>query len=201
MATPERSSQRDRAREGIELVTIMVAAMWAVEIVDSIDSHRLDSDGIVPRSFGHLYGILAAPFLHASFTHLIGNTIPFVLLGLMIALAGAGRLAAVTVIVALVSGLGTWLTAPAHSVTIGASGIVLGYATYLLSRGVFNRSGGELAMGVVVGLVFGGALLWGLVPHPGVSWQAHLFGAVGGVIAARVLAPTSKTAPPPQLAA
>jgi membrane associated rhomboid family serine protease len=196
MATPERSSRRDRAREGIELVTIMVAAMWAVEIVDSIDSHRLDSDGIVPRNVGHLYGILTAPFLHASFGHLIGNTIPFVLLGLMIALAGAGRLAAVTVIVALVSGLGTWLTAPAHSVTVGASGIVLGYATYLLSRGVFNRNGGEVAMGVVVGLVFGGALLWGLAPHPGVSWQAHLFGAVGGVIAARALAPPRKPALP-----
>ena len=92
-----------------------------------------------------------------------------------------------TVVVALVSGLGTWLVAPEHSIHIGASGVVFGYATYLISRGFFNRSLFELLIGAVVGVVYGGALLGGLVPEDGVSWQGHFFGAVGGILAARML--------------
>jgi membrane associated rhomboid family serine protease len=179
--------RREQFADGASLVAAMAAIMWVVEVIDSLDSHRLDSDGIVPRSASHLYGILAAPFLHASFSHLLGNTLPFVVLGLAIALAGAARVLAVTAIVALASGIGTWLTAPGGSITIGASGVVFGYATYLLSRGLFDRSVAELALGALVGVLFAGALLWGLAPHPGVSWEAHLFGAIGGVLAARML--------------
>jgi len=174
--------------EGARVIFVMAAAMWVIEVVDSLDGHRLDRDGIVPRSVSHLYGILFAPLLHASFGHLIANTIPFVLLGLTIALASAARVVAVTAIVALASGVGTWLTAPAGSVTLGASGVVFGYATYLVSRGMFNRRIGELLIGIVVAVLFGGALLSGLLPRSGISWQAHLFGALGGVLAAEMLA-------------
>ena len=167
MALQALSRRREQWMEGARVVFVLAAAMWVVEVVDSLDSHRLDSDGIVPRSVSHLYGILFAPFLHASFGHLIANTIPFVLLGLTIALASAARVVAVTAIVALASGAGTWLTAPSGSVTLGASGVVFGYATYLISRGVFNRRIGELAIGVVVAVLFGG---------------------IGGVLAARMLA-------------
>ena len=184
--TSAHPSRRAELADGARVVLAMAVVMWVVEVVDSLDSHRLDSDGIVPRSVSHLYGILAAPFLHASFAHLLGNTVPFVVLGLAIALAGAARVLAVTVIVALTSGIGTWLTAPGGSVTVGASGVVFGYATYLVSRGLFDRSVSELALGVLVGAMFGGALLWGLAPHPGVSWEMHLFGAIGGVLAARM---------------
>src|SRR5438132_9269570 len=188
MALPALSRRREQWMEGARVVFVLAAAMWVVEVVDSLDSHRLASDGIVRRSVSHLYGILVAPFLHASFGHLIANTIPFVLLGLTIALASAARVVAVTAIVALASGAGTWLTAPSGSVTLGASGVVFGYATYLISRGGFNRRIGELAIGVVVAVLFGRALLWGPLPHSGISWQAHLFGGIGGVLAARVLA-------------
>jgi membrane associated rhomboid family serine protease len=101
---------------------------------------------------------------------------------------GAGRVALVTLIVIVVGGLGTWLIAPAHSVTVGASGVVFGYAGYLLARGFFDRSALELATGVVVGVVWGGALLASLVPHYGISWQGHLCGGIAGVIAAWLLA-------------
>jgi membrane associated rhomboid family serine protease len=169
------------------VIGILLAVMWFVEIVNAIDGQRLDGDGIHPRTLNGLPGIVSAPFLHAGFGHLIGNTIPFVLLGLLIALAGARRVVAVTVIVALVAGLGTWLTAPAGTSTIGASGIVFGYAGYLIARGIFTRRILELAIGVLVLVLFGGALLWDLVPHTGVSWQAHLFGGLGGVAAAWLL--------------
>jgi membrane associated rhomboid family serine protease len=94
----------------------------------------------------------------------------------------------VSLIVALVSGAGTWLTAPGGSVTVGASGVVFGYATYLISRGLFNRKLVELGLGLVVLVVFGGALLYDLIPHTGISWEAHLFGGIGGVLAAAGLA-------------
>ena len=113
----------------------------------------------------------------------------FVLMGFAIALRGAGRVLAVTAIVAFVGGLGTWLVAPAHTLHIGASGVVFGYATYLLSRGIFDRDVPELAIGVLVGAIWGTALLSGLLPREGISWQGHLFGAIGGVVAARMLAP------------
>jgi len=182
------SEQREQWRQGTSIVLGMAAIMWILEVIDSLDSHRLDRDGIVPRNFSHLYGIILAPFLHASFGHLISNTVPFLILGLAIALLSAGRVLAVTAIILLVSGVGTWLTAASGSVTVGASGIVFGYATYLISRGVFDRRAGEIAIGVLVGVVFGGALLSGLIPHSGISWQAHLFGGVGGVLAAQMFA-------------
>jgi membrane associated rhomboid family serine protease len=94
---------------------------------------------------------------------------------------------AVTVIVALVGGLGTWLVAPEHTVHIGASGIVFGFASYLVARGVYSRSLAQIALGAVVLAVWGTTLLRGLVPEDGISWQGHLFGAIGGVLAARML--------------
>jgi membrane associated rhomboid family serine protease len=196
MSLREHLRERHRERiDGLRALAALVAIMWAVEVVNSLDGYKLDRDGIVPRSFSHLDGVLFAPFLHASWSHLISNTVPFLILGLAIALAGAVRLLEVSAIVALVSGLGTWLIAPSNSVTVGASGIVFGYATYLIARGVFDRHALEILLGVVVVVVFGGALLYDLIPHSGISWQAHLFGAVGGVLAASLLSERSKALP------
>jgi membrane associated rhomboid family serine protease len=170
------------------LLAAIVAVMWIVEIINTIDSNRLDQDGIYARSVSHLWGILTAPFIHASFAHLIGNTIPFVFLGLIIALRGAARLALVTAIVIVLGGLGTWLISPAGVPTVGASGVVFGYAAYLLARGFFDRSLLEIFTGLVVGVIWGAVLLASLVPHHnGVSWQGHLSGALAGVIAAWLL--------------
>jgi membrane associated rhomboid family serine protease len=184
-----RSSSAARATRlaGFELLIGMVAVMWILEIVNTLDSNGLDTDGIWARNVGRLWGIFTAPFLHASFAHLIGNTIPFVFMGAIVALRGAARLAWVTLTVIVLGGLGTWLIAPAGAPTIGASGVVFGYATYLLARGFFNRSALELMTGLIVGAVWGAALLSSLAPHPGVSWQGHLCGAVAGVIAAYAL--------------
>jgi membrane associated rhomboid family serine protease len=181
--TPRRKGQDQR--EGIALLILIVTVMWVVQAINAADSGlHLDNDGILPRNVGHLWGIFTSPFLHLSWTHLIDNTVPFVFMGLIVALRGAIRLAAVTAIVIIVGGLGTWLIAPSGSVTDGASGVVFGYATYLLTIGIFNRSLLEIAVGLVVGVVWGGALLASVVPHQGVSWQAHVCGAIGGVVAA-----------------
>jgi len=166
----------------------LLALMWISEIVDSAIDNRLDGYGIEPRDADGLIGIPAAPFLHAGFGHLISNTVPFLAMGFVIAFRGAVRVIFVTAVVALVSGAGTWLVAPEATIHIGASGVVFGYATYLLSRGFFDRDAIGIAIGLAVGLLYGGVLVGGLIPEEGVSWQGHFFGAVGGIVAARALA-------------
>ncbi len=181
-------SRRREPVQGLVLLASIVALMWIVEAINALDGNGLNSDGIYARNLDRLWGVLTAPFLHAGWPHLIDNTIPFAFMGVIIALRGAARLAVVTAIVIVLGGLGTWLIAPGNTVTIGASGVVFGYAAYLLTRGLFNRSWLEVLVGVVVGVVWGGALASSLVPHYGVSWQAHASGAVAGVIAAAILA-------------
>lgn len=182
------SPGRPNARyDGFVVVAAMVAIMWVVEVVDAIDDHNLDAYGIRPHHLDRLIGIVTAPFLHANWGHLIANTVPFAVLGFAIALNGVKRVLAVTAIVMVVGGLGTWLIASSNSVHIGASGLVFGYATYLLFRGVFNGSGTELLIGAVVAAVYGSALVGGLVPHDGISWQGHLCGGIGGIVAASQL--------------
>ncbi len=191
----ERPGPRSRAlravslsQDGFVVLGAMLVLMWGSELVDVIPGVDLDRFGIEPRDPDGLAGIVAAPFLHVGFGHLLANTVPFVLMGAAIAAAGAKRIVLVTGIVALVSGVGTWLVAPAGTVHLGASGVVFGYATYLIVRGVFSRRLGQLAIGALVVVLWGSALLAGLGPQDGISWQGHLFGAIGGVVAARVLA-------------
>jgi membrane associated rhomboid family serine protease len=180
-----RRDPQDRTA-GFLLVATLVTVMWAVEVVDVV-AGDLDASGIRPRDPEGLVGVVLSPFLHGGFGHLIGNTIPFAMLGAAIALGGLVRVATVTAITAVVGGLGTWLTAPDGTVHIGASGLVFGFASYLVARGAYSRSALHLAGALVVLAVYGSTLVFGLVPTPGVSWQGHLFGAAGGVVAARVL--------------
>lgn len=178
---------REGRTDGFLLVGVLVAIMWVSETIDSLADNRLDQYGIVARQVDGLDGVLLSPFLHGGFGHLVGNTVPFLLLGAVIAFNGAARVALVTLIVGVLGGLGTWLIAPDGSVTIGASGVVMGYATYLIARGVFSRRVVELVLGGVVAVLWGGMLLGSLVPTPGVSWQGHLCGGIAGIVAARLL--------------
>jgi membrane associated rhomboid family serine protease len=165
-----------------------VGLMWALEILDIFLGGALNQFGIRPHSIVGLRGILFAPFLHGNLLHLIANTVPFVVLGWFVMLRRTSDFFTVTAIVMLVSGLGTWLFAPAYTLHIGASGVVFGYLGFLLSRGLFERSIGSILMSIVVGVLYGGAI-WGILPGQiGISWQGHLFGLIGGVIAARMLA-------------
>lgn len=177
---------RDAFAERVAPVLAMLAIMWALEVIDLVLGGRLDRWGIRPRQFEGLVGVVLAPFLHDGFVHLITNSVPFVLLGAAIAVGGARNFVVVTVIVAGVGGAGTWLTGAGGSVHLGASGLVFGYVTYLISRGFFARRVTYVLGGLVVAVFYGG-VLWGIVPRPGVSWQLHLFGAIGGVVAAAVV--------------
>lgn len=165
-----------------------VVLLWMIEFVDYVLGNSLDDEGVRPRDDEGLIGIVFAPLLHAGWDHLIANTLPLLVLGFLVFLSGIGRALAATAVIWVVGGLGTWLIAPEHTVHIGASVIVFGWLTYLILRGIFSRNEGQIALGAVILFLYGGAL-WGVLPgQPGVSWQGHLFGALGGILAARWLA-------------
>jgi membrane associated rhomboid family serine protease len=175
--------------QAIQLVVLVTALMWIIEVVDGLFlDGRLDQQGIIPRSWGGLDGIIWAPFLHAGIGHLLANTIPFLILGGLIALEGPLRWLAVTLFVMVGGGLATWLLARS-AVHIGASGLIFGYAGFLLVAGFVERSFKGIVAAVVVGVLFGGMVLRGITPGVAyVSWESHLFGFASGVLAAFALA-------------
>jgi len=169
------------------VMLMLLGLLWLLELVDQASGNALDSYGIHARELDGLPEILTAPFLHAGWQHLAGNSVPFLVLGFLVLLSGLARWLVSTLTSILTSGLCAWLLTPAGTVVLGASGLVFGWLTYLLARGVWSRRPGQVVLALVVLMVYGG-LIWGVLPGAaGISWQAHLGGAVGGVIAARYL--------------
>lgn len=181
---------------GQQVMTLvgLVVVLWIIQIINWL------TGGILPQMFGirpltvqGLWGILFAPFLHGSFAHLFANTLPLLTLGWLVMLRGRGEWIAVSVITALCSGIGTWVFGDfgsygSSTTHIGASGVIFGYLGFLLLRGYFERSLSAIAFSLLVGFLYGGVVLSGFLPQAGISWQGHLFGFLGGVLAARLLA-------------
>jgi len=172
-----------------------VAFIWLLEVVDQIVfGGGLDRFGIQPRSVVGLRGIVLAPILHGGFGHLAANTGGLIVLGWFVMLRKTAHFFVVGAICAIVGGIGVWLIGASSSTHIGSSIVIFGFLGYLLLRGFFDRRWLVMAGSVVVGLLYGGAL-FGLLPgQPGVSWEGHLFGFVGGVLAARLLRPGASAA-------
>lgn len=168
------------------VVAAFTALLYVLEIVDATTSADLDQFGIEPRTVGGLDGIVFAPLLHHGWAHLFSNTLPILLFGFLAMSGGLGQWIAVTATVWLTSGIGVWLTG-AEGITVGASGIAFGWLAFLLVRGLFTRSFGQLAVAVVLFLYWGSTLLGVLPGDPGISWQGHLFGALGGILAAWIV--------------
>jgi membrane associated rhomboid family serine protease len=170
------------------------AFLWVVHLVNAvIFQGHLSALGVAPRTLHGLVGILFAPFLHGSFAHIASNTLPLLVLGWFVMLRRKRDLLYVSVLSALVGGLGTWLIGPAASVHVGASVLIFGYLGYLLARGLFERKFWPIMGSLAVFFLYGGALFGVLPGDVGISWQSHLFGLLGGVGAARLLARPRET--------
>jgi membrane associated rhomboid family serine protease len=165
----------------------LLAWLWLLEVVDTITGHQLDNLGIHAQEIDGLPGIIAAPFLHAGWDHLISNSVPFFVLGFLVLLGGLARWLLSSLISIITSGLAAWLLTPGEVVILGASGLIFGWLTYLLARGLWSHRPGQVAVAVGVLVLYGGLILGVLPGQAGVSWQAHLGGAVGGVLAAWLL--------------
>lgn len=164
-----------------------VAFLWALEVVDTATGHQLDRLGIRPRTDVGLIGIVFAPVLHFGWAHLEANTLPALVLSFFVLVSGIGRGVAATVVIWVVGGIGVWLISPTNSITGGASILIFGWLVYLIVRGLFSRRVGQIAIGVIFLVVYGGLLFGALPGQEGVSWQGHLFGGIGGGIAAWLL--------------
>ena len=179
-----RPGTSSRAFVAVQVIAVFVGLLYVVELTDTVLGNTLDASGVRPREVEGLDGILWAPMLHGSWGHLAANTVPLLVFGFLILLSGVARWAAVTAVVWVVGGVGTWLTGGEQTVHLGASVLAFGWLVYLLVRGFFSGSAAQIMVGVVLLFLYGGLLLGVLPGQPGVSWQGHLFGAVGGVVAA-----------------
>ena len=166
---------------------VFTAGLYVIEAVDTVSGDALQANGIEPLDVDGLDGVLWAPLLHGDWSHLMANTVPFLVFGFLAMAGGFRQFLTVTATIWLLGGLGVWLTG-GGGIHIGASGLVFGWLVFLLTRGFFARSGLQILLAVGLFLVWGG-ILFGVLPgQPGVSWQAHLFGALAGLLAARLVA-------------
>lgn len=169
-----------------------IAAIWAGFTAQVVTNNAVLAWGIHPRTKQGLWGILFAPFLHGSTEHLLANTVPLLVLGWLVMWRDAKHFIPVTLLSMLGAGLFAWTFGAPGSVHIGASGVVFGYLGFLMLAGWYTRSLGAIALSVLVTVLWGG-LVFGVLPgQPGISWQAHLGGFIGGVFAARTLARSTR---------
>ena len=185
-----------RVKPALITIGVLAAVMIILQAINWATDYRLDQFGIDPRSWEGLLGVLFAPLLHGSWGHLWSNLVPLVIMGVLIMLSGVRQFVAVTVLVWLVSGLGVWLISPSNTTTVGASGIVFGWLAFLIVRGIWTRNWKHIVLGLALLAIYGSLFWTGIVTVAvadisGVvttSWQAHLCGAIGGVLAAFLVA-------------
>jgi membrane associated rhomboid family serine protease len=178
-------------------VVLALALMWLVTavnllalrgawLVDGVRAH--DPSGLWPN-------LIWSPFLHVGMAHLVANSVPFLLLGGMIALRSPWAFVAVSVAGAIGGALVAWILGAPGSVHVGASGLVFAYFGWIIARAVRERSVLAILLGLITLVIYGG-VLWGLSPfQPGISWQGHLGGLLGGVLVARLWPVPSKSTP------
>ncbi|CNE44642.1 rhomboid family protein [Mycobacterium tuberculosis] len=185
--SPDRQRSDELAKHGVRALSSLIligsitAVMWVLEAFDATTDGWLDRFGIQPRDVDDLPDIFTAPFMHAGFGHLMANTLPFLILGFIAAARGIGKFLAASLIIIVVGGLGVWFLSSAN--TLGSSILIFGFFGYLVGRGVFERRLLDIGIAVAVVAVYG-TMIFGVIPgDPGISWQGHLFGLIGGVLA------------------
>ncbi|MGD8584690.1 MAG: rhomboid family intramembrane serine protease [Chloroflexota bacterium] len=182
----ERAGAAARTLRGqLIILGSFVVIIWLVEFVDWLFlDGALDAYGVKPRTVSGLRGILFMPFLHRGFNHLLANTFPILILGWMVMVRRTADLFIVAAISVFVGGLGIWLFGASGSVHVGASVLVFGFFGFLMARAFFERSLTSITLAIVVFIFYGG-IIWGVLPgQDGISWLGHLFGFIGGILAA-----------------
>lgn len=164
-------------------IGVLLLVLWLIRIVDAFIPYDFAVWGLVPRTLRGLTGIALMPFLHASFSHLFSNTFSLaILLGLMV-----GSRKSPWVLIGLTSVAGTcllWLAGRSAN-HVGASGLVFGLIGFLIVSGFMRRTLVHVGVAILVGVLFGGTLLSGILPGAeGVSWDGHLCGFLGGAAVA-----------------
>jgi membrane associated rhomboid family serine protease len=192
-------------RDALIVMGAFLAVIWILQVVNWAVGYRLDSEfGILPEHVSRLPEIFTAPFLHFSWQHIEGNSVPLFVLGVLAAYRSLVRFLFASLIIAVTSGMAVWLFQSGNALTVGASGLIFGYFGYVLVRGFFDRNIVDIGVGLVAGALYWTILAVAIPGTPGVSWIGHAGGLVGGVLAAWLLRtarparkPVRRAAPPP----
>lgn len=167
-------------------VGAFISLLWIILLGDMIFSLELYRYGVYPRELNGLWGILSAPLIHSSWSHLLANTPSLFILGTLLLYAYPKSTKIVLPLIYLGSGLGVWLFARS-SFHLGASGLTHGLMFFLFVIGVLRRDKQSIALSLIVFFLYGG-MIWGIFPQaPGISFESHFFGAAMGVILAVLL--------------
>lgn len=160
---------------------LFLSLLWIVKGIEIYFNISFASHGIFPRSLENLDGILFMPFLHDDLKHLFSNTIPLLVLGGAMVTFYKDVYLRVFFSIWILHGIWLWVGGrPAYH--IGASGIIYGLASFIFFGGVFRREKGMMALSLLVVFLYG-SMIWGLFPlFEGMSWEAHLFGAISGLL-------------------
>jgi len=179
------ATQASRVVGAFVATFLLLGACWAVEVANYADNGALsDRYGIQAHDGNTVWHIFTAPFLHANIDHITANSMPLAVFGFLAALRGMARFITVSLIIMVASGLGVWFLSSPDTVTVGASGLIFGYFGYLIARGFVEHRPFDIVVGLVIALFYGTIIFGALPGQPGISWQAHLFGLIGGILAA-----------------
>ena len=162
-----------------------VLLIWAIEIFNYVFGHPFSNLGIFPRNIWGLPGILFTPLIHHGFEHTITNSISLIILGILISLKNHRIIFKVSLFIIIVGGLGVWIFGRSAS-HIGASGLIFGYFGFLVARGWYVRDFGSITISILTIILYGG-MIFGIFPGQAyISWEAHLFGFIAGLLSARI---------------
>lgn len=171
-----------RRFEELKTVFTLIVIMWVGFFLSL--SFPINRFGIIPRQIHGLYGIFLAPFLHGSLSHILMNTTSLLTFGFIYAMVKAKDTLKTCLWIIIFSGFFTWLIGR-PAVHIGASGLVFGLYGYLVAHGWYSKKFIAFFTSFALIFVYGG-ILFGLLPgRPQISWEAHLFGFLGGIALAR----------------
>ena len=164
-------------------VALLIVIIWIVFALDHF--LPLEQLGLIPRTFRGLVGIVAMPFLHGDFAHLLGNSVPLAVTLLLLAGSRANS-GAIVVLITLFGGIGLWLFGR-EALHIGASGLVFGLIGFHVFAGIFERRLQSVLISAIVGLLYASTVIQGVMPfQQGVSWEGHLIGALSGAAVALI---------------
>jgi len=170
-------------RRALAATALFVALLWWIKLIETWLDTSFAGFGVYPREPAGLIGVLAAPLIHGSPSHLLANTLPLLFLGTLALWVYPKAAVRALPLIWLGSGIGIWIIGR-PSLHFGASGVDHGLMFFVFTLGLVRREKRAIAAALATFLLYGGMLLTVLPREPEVSWEAHLCGAIAGVLAA-----------------
>lgn len=162
---------------------LLLGLVWCIFAIDAVLPANLASYGIRPRSVSGLVGIFFAPFLHANLMHIVSNSAPLLIMAVMMRLNGRAIFYRAAFGITLLGGLGTWLFSQ-PAIVVGSSLLIFGFWSFLMVYGWLKRSVIAVITALITVVLYGAMIQSFVSFAPYVSWAAHFWGAVAGVVVA-----------------